>query len=151
MKAAANKNLCFQGCRSDAECPSQERAGRNMNVSWSRWMHNCLIFAACIYSGKVSAVINSPPTLKHTSNPSNALQTFNAVQDSTVTFWNTGLLLLTSSTCTITKAVLESARGPPEMLSSVAVTLRTYSGPWSFGGGLERRRIKPVKGKRLCF
>lgn len=51
----------------------------------------------------------------------------------------------------MTKAVLESERGPPEMLSSVAVTLSTYSGPWSFGGGLERRRIKPVKGKRLCL
>lgn len=38
------------------------------------------------------------------------------------TFWKTGLLLLTSSTFTTTWAVLVREWGPPEALSSVAVT-----------------------------
>jgi len=61
-----------------------------------------------------------------------------------VTFSKTGLLLFTSSTPTTTWAVEDNAWGPPEALSSVAVTLRTYSTPWSRGGGLERKRIKPA-------
>lgn len=61
------------------------------------------------------------------------------------TAWKTGLLLLTSSTPTMTPAVDESDCGPPDELSSVAVTFRKYSRPWSFGRGSERRRINPGK------
>lgn len=61
-----------------------------------------------------------------------------------LTFSKTGLLLFTSSTPTMTWAVDDKAWGPPEALSSVAVTLRTYSTPWRRGGGLERKRIKPT-------
>lgn len=61
------------------------------------------------------------------------------------TFWKTGLLLLTSSIFTITWAVLVREWGPPEALSSVAVTLSTYSVPCSFGNGLERSLISPAK------
>lgn len=50
----------------------------------------------------------------------------------------------------MTWAVDDKAWGPPEALSSVAVTLRTYSTPWRWGGGLERRRIKPsTKNKKM--
>lgn len=47
----------------------------------------------------------------------------------------------------MTRAVEESGCGPPDALSSVAVTFRTYSRPWSFGRGVERRRINPAKKK----
>lgn len=58
---------------------------------------------------------------------------------------NIGLLLLTSSTPTMTRAVETRGCGPPDVLSSVAVTFKTYSRPWSLGRGEERRRINPTK------
>lgn len=61
------------------------------------------------------------------------------------TFWKTGLLLLTSSIFTTTWAVLVRGWGPPEALSSVAVTFRTYSVPCSWGNGLARSLTSPVK------
>lgn len=61
------------------------------------------------------------------------------------TFWKTGLLLLTSSIFTTTWAVLVRGWGPPEALSSVAVTFRTYSVPCSSGNGLARSLTSPVK------
>lgn len=42
---------------------------------------------------------------------------------------NTGLLLLTSSTPTMTRAEEDRGCGPPDALSSVAVTFKTYSRP----------------------
>lgn len=63
------------------------------------------------------------------------------------TFWltcsNTGLLLLMSLMPTMTWAELLRGRGPPAMLSSVAVTFSTYCGPRSLGGGLRRSLIIP--------
>lgn len=67
------------------------------------------------------------------------------------TFWKTGLLLLTSSIFTTTWAVLVRGWGPPEALSSVAVTFRTYSVPWSSGNGLARSLTSPVKQQVVGF
>lgn len=57
---------------------------------------------------------------------------------------NTGLLLLMSLMPTMTWAELLRGSGPPAALSSVAVTLRTYWGPRSLGGGLRRSLMMPV-------
>lgn len=67
-----------------------------------------------------------------------------------LTSLKTGLLLLMSLTPTITSAKLLRGVGPPEALSSIAVTFRVYCGPFRLGGGFLRSLMIPGFGSIKC-
>lgn len=110
-------------------------------TSWRKWTTHCCLCNLSKESDKATVYIKKLIWSKYHSQKWMGTN----LENEKTTSSNTGLLLFTSSTPTMTRAVEESGWGPPDVLSSVAVTFRTYSRPWSFGKGVERRRINPAK------